>query len=283
MPGACGTAGLRENRGMGTPSDYRELLRGEFERRREKNPRYSLRAFARDLKLGPEWLSRIFSGQDGLSRARAQDLCGRLGFDTETTRLFCDMVEARHGRGAETRRIAQARVEASLSQRTRAVSLEAFAVIRDWYHLAILQLVETKGFRAEPAWIAKRLRIDVRDAADAMERLQKLDLLRRDADGTWTAPKEFLAGPDGVPSDAVRAFHREILSRALRALDGEGIETRSVSTAMLPFDRRQMPQARALIREFRRGFEKKLPPSDTKDAVYALSVQFVRLDAAEEP
>ena len=44
-----------------------EMIRAELHRRREVNPRSSLRGFAASLKLHPSALSRILSGKQTLS------------------------------------------------------------------------------------------------------------------------------------------------------------------------------------------------------------------------
>ncbi|MBS1986216.1 MAG: DUF4423 domain-containing protein [Bdellovibrionales bacterium] len=265
---------------MQTATDYRDLLKVELTKRRLKNPRYSLRAFARDLKLGPEWLSRIFSGQEGLSRARALDISQRLGFDESTTQTFCDLVESKHGRSAEDRRNAKLRLQLRLEQRVQNLSLDAFLAMREWYHLAILQLVALPGFKCEGPWLARRLHITPIEAKHALARLQKLELLTQNEFGEWQAPTAFLAGPDGISSEAIRAFHEQILRKSLTALQNESFATRSITTAMLPFDTQHLPQAREAIRKFRQSFEQQMPESNTKNSVYALAVQFIRVDSA---
>ncbi len=57
----------------------RSFLRLEFERRLKRNPRYSLRAFARQIGLQPARLSYVLSGKHGLSRDAAALIASRLG------------------------------------------------------------------------------------------------------------------------------------------------------------------------------------------------------------
>lgn len=37
------------------------------------------------------------------------------------------------------------------------LSMDQFAIIADWYHFAILNLINTPGFKSDISWIAKRL------------------------------------------------------------------------------------------------------------------------------
>src|SRR2546430_13739191 len=62
------------SRSLLADTDYRRVLRKELESRCRTSPRYSLRAFARDLKISPSRLSEILSGKQGLSRAAARGI-----------------------------------------------------------------------------------------------------------------------------------------------------------------------------------------------------------------
>jgi hypothetical protein len=58
---------------------YRDLLKRELESRCGRNPRYSLRAFAKDLGLSAPRLSHVLNGRFGLSRAAAEAIADKLG------------------------------------------------------------------------------------------------------------------------------------------------------------------------------------------------------------
>lgn len=60
------------------PMDFRILLQAEFERRRARNPRYSLRAFARYLATHHSMITRIFEGRR-LTFPSVRALGARLG------------------------------------------------------------------------------------------------------------------------------------------------------------------------------------------------------------
>ncbi len=52
------------------PSDLRLFLQSELIRRCKINPKYSIRAFARTLKLEPSELSKILNGKRGISHTK---------------------------------------------------------------------------------------------------------------------------------------------------------------------------------------------------------------------
>tara|TARA_B100001094_G_scaffold330139_1_gene394637 strand:- start:1838 stop:2185 length:348 start_codon:yes stop_codon:yes gene_type:complete len=91
--------------------DYRVQLRRELNRRRYANPYYSLRAFARDLKIAPSRLSEIFNHKQGLSRKAALKITDLLGIIGETREYFLDSVTAQHARSKTDRNSAMLRLD----------------------------------------------------------------------------------------------------------------------------------------------------------------------------
>jgi plasmid maintenance system antidote protein VapI len=64
--------------------NFRQELEGELLRRRRRNPNYSLRAFARDLRTDHATLSQILRGRRPLSARMTTMLGRRLGFGPST-------------------------------------------------------------------------------------------------------------------------------------------------------------------------------------------------------
>jgi hypothetical protein len=79
------------------------------------------------------------------------------------------------------------------------LSLEKFSTIRDWYHMAILEMTDIKGFRSDPVWIASKLGLPVELVSEAVNRLRHLELLHADTE-VWTQSRRDLELPSGVPS-----------------------------------------------------------------------------------
>src|SRR5438128_1427996 len=92
-------------------SDYKTILKEELAARCRQNPRYSLRAFARDLKIAPSRLSEILNGKQGLSRPAADKIARALGYGASEIERFCDLVESVHARSKRDRDSARVRLK----------------------------------------------------------------------------------------------------------------------------------------------------------------------------
>lgn len=156
---------------------FRAVLRAELGRRCAKNPRYSLRAFARSLGVDHSTLSQLLRGRRPLTPAAVKRLGRKLGLD-----------------------------EAALSGFASERRSEAQAVLEDGTHQAILALVGTEGFRADVRFVARALGIDADAVNVAVQRLSALGLLALEG-ARWVD----VAGAGAMTPEA---FEREVWSRA---------------------------------------------------------------------
>lgn len=71
-----------------------EFLRQEFERRRTRNPRFSLRAFAEKLNISSGRLSEYMSDKRTITPALAEKICVNLCLNEKTRTAFLGLVKA---------------------------------------------------------------------------------------------------------------------------------------------------------------------------------------------
>lgn len=259
--------------------DYLEWIKRAFSERCRHNPRYSLRAFARDLSLSPATLSYVMNGQKGLSMTVAQSVATSIGLNEKEKEIFCCLVESKHGRSKTSRVIAQTRLaQLEYHPKVTSLQLDVFQTIADWYHLAILQLVQIKNAQTDSKWMANQLGIHVFEVDAAIERLKRLELLFVE-DDRYRVTKEMVFAPDGVPNDAIRKFHRQILDRAVESVSSQTVDERYLNSTVLPIQLKDLPRAREKIKRFHREFDAEFTPAThgQGDHVYALAVQFFTL------
>jgi len=264
--------------------DYRSFLKDEFHRRSGANASYSLRAFARDLKMPPSRLSEVFSGKTGLSTATAAKVAAQLGFGDKDREFFVALVESKHGRSSmqKTRarkQLEQARRDAGFKR----IDEKTFRTVADWSAQAILELVETEGFEPDAAWIARRLSLPVERIERVLTALFGTRQLIRNTSGgreQWKAAEASTTVGDALPSFAIRSFHKGVMHKAFDALDRQPMEQRDFSTLVLALDESKLPEAKLLIRKFRREFGA-LMKSPIRNRVYALCVQLFGLDGGD--
>ena len=234
--------------------DYRPYLRNVLEKRIAANASYSLRAFARDLEVSPQMLSFVLNGKKGISQESAADIAERLELGPAESSYFVDLVTLNHARSPQARKLAEYRIEERLSSQTtyKTLEVEAFKAISDWHHYAILELSFTKGFKADPKWIAERLGISSFEASQAIERLKSLELFEKDKKGNLRKTELNISASYGTPSSALRKLARQLLQKASESLESQSIDERDITNMTMAIDPSLLPEAKQMISDFRR-------------------------------
>ena len=174
---------------------FRERLRSEFEIRRKKNPRYSLRALATSLGIDHSTLSQILRGARPIPVSRIRSWAGKLGIGQEETAVY---IAAEHTPDAGT---------TARQHQVRQWTAEGMSVVNEPAHWHILRLCRTSGFRPDVRWLAKEIGVSVDDVNLALSRLLRLRLLEVNAAGVWK-------DASGLPELTEREFRKLALKRA---------------------------------------------------------------------
>lgn len=262
---------------MQLTTDYREILRDEFQRRLGRNERYSLRSFARDLNISPTSLSLILGNRQGLSTHTAQKITARLGLDDDFKKLFMVSVKSQHSRIRRERALAKAELNKIRSQPGEyKMPAGAFEKIGPWYHFAIVECV-----RARPEITAKQLsrilELDLNLIERALLQLIETKVLAR-RNNAWRVKAEIVSASSKVPSRALRDFHHGVIKKANAAIELQSVNERDLASIFFAFSVEKLSEIQSEMRAFRRRLVKKYSvKKDSKQEIYCLSQQFFRI------
>lgn len=261
---------------MNFESDYRLVLREEFLSRRLRNPRYSLRAFARDLSLSASTLSEVLSKHHNLSLKKAESVTRALGLSRERAASFLRAVGSA---ASETFDLETAPMNAPPVPGTawHVIDEDRFRVIADWYHLAILEATKLAEFRPDVDWLARRFGLDRATMEQGVKRLKNLKLLAVRG-GEWVANHSAVIAGRGVPSAIIRQFHQQMLALAQASVEGQPQSQRELQAAVVATDADGVEYARNEMRRFVRQLGEEMARRPIKDRTYCISMQLFRAD-----
>lgn len=244
-----------------SPSGLASHLQATLVQRCGTNPSYSLRAFAKQLGLESSFLSKLLSGQ----RSITFQLIERL-----TEPLLLSPVEVREFKD----HLARSKGTQSAGTKYVDLSLDAFKVIADWHHYAILELTKVEGFHFLPSHIGKKLGISMHEARDAVERLKRLEMLEIDQKTKKLRPaKNFATYGNLFTAPAFRKLQKQVLLQAISALEDTPFEKRHQSSLTLAIHSPSLKKAIARIQDFRDELGDVLQPEGKKyDDVYQFSI-----------
>lgn len=253
---------------MQAPStEIRCWLQKEFTDRSRKNPRYSLRSFAKLLELDASTVSQILAGKRKVSGKIVAKLADRLSVPPAAREQLLAAVSQKQP------------VATGPAPNFLQLSADAFAVMADWYHYAILELTFTKNFQDSPKWIAKKLGITPTEAAVALERLERLELIEK-KDGRYVKTEAFLTNyAEGQSTGAQKELQRQLLQKALAAIDLVPQEMKDITAITMAADPALIPEAKARIKKFRRELCAFLDQGN-RTHVFNLGVQLIPLSTS---
>ena len=234
------------------------ILLEEFLTIQARNPRYSMRSYAKKIGISQPAVSEMLSGKRAITKKTAEKIL--LGLDKSPFEISEIM-----------------KSEPENKDTFKSLDMETYHLIADWHYYGILSLAETDNFQSSPAWISKRLGISERIATEAIERLLKLDLLERDPKTKKLKPThEQLEALSEVAKPALKKACRQNIELASAALDETEFIERDFTAITLCFDPDRMAEAKKMIKNFRRNFSKVME-SKKKKEVYKLTIQLFPL------
>ncbi|QDK36899.1 TIGR02147 family protein [Bdellovibrio sp. NC01] len=255
--------------------NYRNFIINELERRQKKNPAYSLRAFARDLGIPCSRLSEIINRKMGLSQARAVNLAEKLSLSPSEKEYFLDLALSEHARSPVVKEMATNRVRARDAVTTQ-MGEDTFAVISDWYHLAIVEYLGLSTSTHSIEAISKHFGLPIDEVEKAVERLEKVKILEQ-RDGKWEVMQERRAAAFRPDFRFAHNFYDQLSKIGRGKVEAPGVHQFEMAATMIPVKKENSRKVVEKIRQFRRELLNDMESEADKDSVYCLTMQFFNL------
>lgn len=248
---------------MSAQKSLQHKMHEEFTRIKVKNPAFSLRAFAKKIKISPAAASEILQGKRRVSAKLAERILTHMSVDPSESKAILHQFAKKRDSDPSTR---------TVKPEYRELTSDQFHSIAGWHHFAILSLMETKGFRSDVTYIAKRLGIKLTEVETALGRLERLGMIKWNAKRRkFSMNKTQYQTPDEVVDLAVRRSHSEDLELARRSLDEVELELRDFTSITMAINQSKLKEAKMKIRKFRDEICEFLEAGD-KTEVYRMCV-----------
>ncbi len=237
---------------------FRQFLQEELAKRCARNPRYSLRAFARYLRFDHSTLSQLLRGRRRFTARTIERIGARLSL---TPAMISQFIE-----------LERTPPESWATRELRQLSRDAALTLAEWHHHAILELTRLPSFKADVRWIARVLDLHVDDVNVAITRLTRLGLLAMRSRTSWVDKAgNAEARIDGLSLRAISALAGR--ARALVGSNGGRPAHYSATTVAVPsLTIRRIAER---VERFRREMGEMLESADgDRDQVYCLEIAF---------
>ncbi len=226
--------------------DLSAVLKYELNRRLETNESYSLRAFARSLRMDASTLSKVINGQRKLGPKAQSTLITKLGFDTK-----------KDGNDFFTE-----------------ISDQDFEQMPEWYDTAILEQITVTRFIATKKSLAQVFNLSELQIEGALDRLKKLSLVKISKKGHIVdATKGMTTNVTSQSTTmAKRNLQKQFLQRAIASIDSDPLDSRDMTTMTCATDESKIPEVKERIRAFRRELGEFLASGRKTSRTYNLTI-----------
>lgn len=233
--------------------------------KQRNNPLYSLRAYARDIGIHPATLSQIINGKRTLPLKECDHVAKKLNLGPKEHALFKESLTSKKS--------VLDSIKIPADDQRLMLDESYYKIISEWEHYAVLELFELSDFKRTKEEVAAKLDLTANRTDVVLTNLKVCKLIEVDSDGKLVKVHSDVKTSEDISSQALRESHKETLQMGIAKIDSVGVELRDFSSSTLAIDMSKLPEAKIVIREFRRKIATLLASGDKKE-VYQLAIQF---------
>jgi uncharacterized protein (TIGR02147 family) len=202
--------------------DYRAYLAACFAYRKQRDPEFSLRAFAGDPLLGlssSSFISAVLKGRKNLSQNLRLRFGRALGLEPAELEYFELLVQGNQSRSADEKAHYEAQLARFHGARARELGDGHERFYARWYYRVVWHFFGLRQDLNSPARIAKSIfpPLTAAQAEEAIQVLLELQLIKRLANG-YAVNDRHLASGRAFAGAAAREHHRGFLKLAEESL-----------------------------------------------------------------
>lgn len=195
-------------------------------------------------------LSCVLRGTRNFSIRMAEEVARKLGLSGHEAECFSLRVQLESTSSIAQRARVIEKLHA-LDPSTAAYDLSAdrFKMIAEWYHLPLLELTDLTGPELTAASASSQLGISTNEASLALDRLERLELLRRNAAGRYVKVHDNLLASSNLPDSGLRRYHGQMLAKAIESIETQSPKRKVIGSYNVAFDPEQLPRVQELMKE----------------------------------
>jgi uncharacterized protein (TIGR02147 family) len=235
-------------------ADYRQYLKDWWAWRKRVSRAASFRSLAMKAGTAPSLFKDILEGRRRLTADSVIRFSPAMGL-TQPEASYLALL-SRFGNARTVQEKNEAFQEMAKIRRKLFLKFlppEQYALWTNWLHATLREMVGLEEFQEDPAWIGHRLRPEVptKEVREALQTLEKLGLVKRDARGRLQAAEPAVSTEYETPSDVVRHFNQEMMGLAMSAPDRFPMADREIGGLTLGLSRECYDRIKERIRLFK--------------------------------
>jgi uncharacterized protein (TIGR02147 family) len=262
--------------------DFRELLRDRCSARKRQNRSFSYRYLAGKVGLDSGTLSRILKGGRNLDPEMAGRFARVLGLNESESQYFETLVLFGQAKSQAEKNLSLEKLFRMQGSKANVLEERQFIFYKEWYHLAMRELLNFYPFDGDYRQLAKMLRPAIRplQAKKALRLLSDIGLVKREESGRFRLTERFITSGDNIQALFLNNLHQSMAELAARSLPNIQPGERDFSGLTFSLSPEGLKKVKAKSKEFRRDLLEIAQQDRNVDCVYRMNLQLFPLSNA---
>lgn len=250
--------------------------------RKQRNPQFSYQVWAKRLQINaPSILCMVVKGNRVPSLLLAEKIKNEMGLNEREFRYFNLLIDIKKN-GHDVIRSLELMKElenAHPNKGFRLIEQDQFRAISNWYHYAILEMVESKLFTENYNQLSQLFEFSVAETElrEAVQTLLRLGLLQRNKRGQLLRVPGPITTKSDQQDEGLKIYHEQILKNASSSIRTQKSAEREILGLTLCIKSTRLPEAKKRLRTFVEDFCREFDGGLNSDQVYQLESCFFRL------
>ena len=259
--------------------DYRNFLKDFYEEQKARHYYFSYRYFGNRVGIDPSYLLKVMLKSRDLSEKsipRVSAFCGLSGNEAEYFHTLVHFVKARSQ--GESKLLFE-KLLTIRDVKSRRLFERQYEYFRTWYHPVVRSVLEYFDFKNDFNLLGRQLSppISAKEARASVRLLEKLNLIRREADGRYRLTETAITTGEEWNSVAIAAYQEHTIRLSQEAVERHDRTLRDISTITMNINAADFEEIRDRITEFRRSIISFVNENSDPDRTYQLNIQLFPL------
>jgi len=257
--------------------DYRAYLADYCEWRRQADPGFSQRVFAKEADLpasSSSLLPAVLKGRRNLSQNLRVKFSRALKLAERDANYFDVLVQFNQAKGMSEKNFFFTQLSKFRTSRAHVLNETQFEFFSKWYYSAIRNFFSMETGQRNPVVIASRLFPEVtpEQVEDAIRLLLSLELIKKTANG-YAVTEKHISTPKDVQARAAREHMLELTRMSQELLDKTPAALRQYNALMFTVSSQGFDTVKERIRSFLEELREILDRDQNEDRIYSLTLQ----------
>ncbi len=256
--------------------DYRKYLCDVYAERKEKNRNFSHRYIAQKVGLKSSGhFAQILQGKVNMSPALSARFVDFLGLNEREADYFEHMVYYGQAKSHSEKKRHFEKLISMRGMKPRILDAGQYEYYSKWYYSAIRELLGQYRFNGDYRALSRRIvpNITPKEAGEAIELLEKLELIERRADGSYERLDRIISTGYAAEALAINNLQIEMMELAKESIDRFPKGKRNLSTLTIGVSGREYERIVEELRGFRRRVLEIAGGADVPDRLYQMNFQ----------